>query len=42
MSIPCVALREGQQRLEWIGRSVFSAVLDAEATGGHVVNTVPG
>jgi quercetin dioxygenase-like cupin family protein len=36
MSIPCLAQREDQQQLEWIGGSVFSVPLDAEATGGQL------
>ncbi|MEU0071057.1 hypothetical protein ABZ027_16155 [Streptomyces sp. NPDC006332] len=36
MSIPHLAQREDQQQLEWIGGSVFSVLLDAEATGGHL------
>lgn len=36
MSIPCLAQREDQQQLEWIGGSVFSVLLDAEATGGQL------
>ncbi|GLY50487.1 cupin domain-containing protein [Lentzea sp. NBRC 102530] len=36
MSIPHLAQREDQQRLEWIGGSVFSVLLDAEATGGKL------
>ncbi|GAA2268564.1 hypothetical protein GCM10010145_48970 [Streptomyces ruber] len=36
MSIPCLAQREDQQQLEWIGRSVFRVLLGAEATGGHL------
>ncbi|WP_439658372.1 cupin domain-containing protein [Lentzea sp. HUAS TT2] len=36
MSIPHLAQREDQQQLEWIGGSVFSVLLDAEATGGQL------
>lgn len=36
MSIPYLAQREDHQRLEWIGGSVFSVLLDAEATGGQL------
>ncbi|MCG8922644.1 cupin domain-containing protein [Lentzea sp. CC55] len=36
MSIPHLAQREDQQRLEWIGGSVVSVLLDAEATGGQL------
>ncbi|WP_410612280.1 hypothetical protein [Amycolatopsis sp. lyj-109] len=36
MSIPCLAQREDQQRLEWSGGSVFSVLLDAEANGGQL------
>lgn len=36
MSIPYLAQREDQQQLEWIGGSVFSILLDAEATGGQL------
>ncbi|MFI0453141.1 cupin domain-containing protein [Actinomadura sp. 6N118] len=36
MSIPFLAQREDQQQLEWIGGSVFSVLLDAEATGGQL------
>ncbi|TRO57346.1 cupin domain-containing protein [Streptomyces sp. IB201691-2A2] len=36
MSIPYLAQREDQQQLEWIGGSVFSVLLDAEATGGQL------
>ncbi|WOT38803.1 cupin domain-containing protein [Streptomyces coeruleorubidus] len=36
MSISCLAQREAQQQLEWIGGSVFSVLLDAEATGGQL------
>ncbi|MEU2421149.1 cupin domain-containing protein [Streptomyces sp. NPDC007851] len=36
MTIPFLAQREDQQRLEWIGGSVFSVLLDAEATGGQL------
>jgi hypothetical protein len=35
MSTPYLAQREDQQPLEWIGGSVFSVLLDAEATGGQ-------
>ncbi|MDN3029356.1 cupin domain-containing protein [Streptomyces sp. S.PB5] len=35
-SIPCLAQREDQQRVEWIGGSVISVLLDAEATGGQL------
>ncbi|MGW2964760.1 hypothetical protein ACWDGI_40775 [Streptomyces sp. NPDC001220] len=40
MSIPCLAQREDQQQLEWIGGSVFSVLLDAEATGGRCLTDV--
>jgi hypothetical protein len=36
MTIPYLAQREDQQQLEWIGGSVFSVLLDAEATGGQL------
>ncbi|MEU2777627.1 cupin domain-containing protein [Streptomyces sp. NPDC007162] len=36
MSIPYLAQREDQQQLEWIAGSVFSVLLDAEATGGQL------
>jgi quercetin dioxygenase-like cupin family protein len=36
MSIPYLAQREDQQQFEWIGGSVFSVLLDAEATGGQL------
>ena len=36
MSIPYLAQREDQQQLEWIGGSIFSVLLDAEATGGQL------
>ncbi|MFH8492906.1 cupin domain-containing protein [Streptomyces coeruleorubidus] len=36
MSISNLAQREAQQQLEWIGGSVFSFLLDAEATGGQL------
>ncbi|MER8006693.1 cupin domain-containing protein [Streptomyces sp. NPDC094149] len=36
MSIPYLAQREDQQQLEWIGGSVFSVLLDSEATGGQL------
>lgn len=35
MSIPCLAQREDQQQLEWMGGGVFSVLLDAGATGGQ-------
>ncbi|MEV0222295.1 cupin domain-containing protein [Streptomyces sp. NPDC050704] len=38
MSISNLAQREDQQQLEWIGGSVFSALLDAEAPPLHVHN----
>ncbi|MET8081496.1 hypothetical protein [Streptomyces sp. NPDC005303] len=37
MTIPYLAQREDQQQLEWIGGSVFSVLLDAEVTGGHLI-----
>lgn len=36
MTVPYLAQREDQQQLEWIGGSVFSVLLDAEATGGQL------
>lgn len=36
MSIPYLAQRGDQQQLEWIGGSIFSVLLDAEATGGQL------
>lgn len=36
MSIPYLSQREDQQRLEWIGGSVFGVLLDAESTGGQL------
>ncbi|MGC2998280.1 hypothetical protein ACPF8X_07785 [Streptomyces sp. G35A] len=36
MSVPHLARREDQQRIEWIGGSVFGVLLDAEATGGQL------
>lgn len=38
MSISSLAQREDQQQLEWIGGSVFSVLLDAEAPPFHVHN----
>lgn len=36
MSIPYVAQPEQQQKLEWLGGSTFSVLLDAAATGGQL------
>ncbi|TDD56506.1 cupin domain-containing protein [Nonomuraea terrae] len=36
MSVPYLAQPEQQQKLEWLGGSTFSVLLDAAATGGQV------
>ena len=36
MSIPYLAQPEQQQKLEWLGGSTFSVLLDAAATGGQL------
>ncbi|MFI7615821.1 cupin domain-containing protein [Nonomuraea terrae] len=36
MSVPYLAQPEQQQKLEWLGRSTFSVLLDAAATGGQL------